>query len=179
MMYGCCGWRRNNVMSFSPSDIFFVIVIFQLLFTSVSFHASERQNNQQRVARSVLFGPLLYLYTQSVLYKDFSLSLRKWVHFLPFILLFLIMEVYWRLQTPVEKQVILHNILSRKVATSQYWDSGLIFGQFFLYMAASIRLIRRFKKGGGGGVLELPTDQYRLAVLYDLLFYAHDGARCV
>src|SRR4029077_15448665 len=31
-----------------------------------------------------LFGPLLYLYSESVLYKNFSMSRKKWVHFLPF-----------------------------------------------------------------------------------------------
>src|ERR1700722_14315203 len=43
----------------------------------------------------LLFGPLLYLYTQSVVYRDFRLTLRKGWHFLPFVVLFLITEVYW------------------------------------------------------------------------------------
>jgi AraC-like DNA-binding protein len=171
-------------MSFSLSDTFFVIVIFQLLFTSVFLFTHQKgrrisntllgafflaiclnladnlllikgvYSNQPSLALwsiwlLLLFGPLLYLYTQSVLYRDFSLSLVKWGHFLPFILLFLVTEIYWQVRTPSEKQAILHNVLARRVAYYQYWDSGLIFGQFFLYMAASIRLIGRFKKVAG------------------------------
>jgi AraC-like DNA-binding protein len=171
-------------MSFSLSDTFFVIVIFQLLFTSVFLFTHQKgkrisnallgafflaiclnladnlllikgvySNAPSLALWSVwlllLFGPLLYLYTQSVLYKDFSLSLVRWRHFLPFILLFLVTEIYWQAQTSSEKQAILGNILSRRVAAYQYWDSGLIFGQFFLYMAASIRLIGRFRKVAG------------------------------
>lgn len=174
----------NGAMSFSLSDIFFVVVIFQLLFTSVFLFSHQKGNTISNALLGalflaiclnladnlllikgvysnapsfglwsvwllLLFGPLLYLYTQSVLYKDFSLSLRKWMHFLPFILLFLTTEIYWQVQTPEEKQVILHNILSRKIATGQYWNSALIFGQFFVYMTASIRLIGRFKRVAG------------------------------
>jgi len=171
-------------MSFSLSDTFFVVVIFQLLFTSVFLFTHQKgkrisnallgafflaiclnladnlllikgvySNAPSLALWSVwlllLFGPLLYLYTQSVLYKDFSLSLVKWGHFLPFILLFLVTEIYWQVQTSSEKQAILRSILARRVAAYQYWDSGLIFGQFFLYMGASIRLIGRFKKAAG------------------------------
>src|SRR5580658_9370436 len=40
----------------------------------------------------LLFGPLLYLYTRSVLEKDFFFTARSWLHFVPFLLFFLVTE---------------------------------------------------------------------------------------
>src|ERR1700733_6705095 len=154
-------------MNFSLSDTFFIIVIFQLLFTAIFLftHKTGKRisnallgsfflaiclnlaDNLMMMKRVyfylpslalwsvwllLLFGPLLFLYTESVLYKDYTLSWRKWVHFLPFVVLFLLTEIFWQMQTFAEKQAILDNIVARKVPSYQYWDSGLIFLQFFI-----------------------------------------------
>src|SRR5215467_1767141 len=42
----------------------------------------------------LLFGPLLYFYTKSVLNKDFVFLPASWFHFLPFAALFLATELY-------------------------------------------------------------------------------------
>jgi AraC-like DNA-binding protein len=171
-------------MTFSLSDILFVIVIFQLLFTSLFLftHRSGRKVSNRLLGAFflviglnlmdnlllikgaytgnaafglwsvwllLLFGPLLYLYTQSILYRDFRLSLSKGWHFLPFVLLFVITEIYWQTRGPGERRLMLEQVMTRKVPGYQYWDSALIFGQFFLYMFASFRLIGRFKRAAG------------------------------
>jgi len=171
-------------MSFSLADILFVIVIFQLLFTSLFLFTHRRGRRSSNgllgtfflvigldladnlllikgvyLARPeyaiwsvwllLLFGPLLYLYTQSILFRDFRLSLRKCLHFLPFVVLFIITEVYWLVQGSAVRRMHLEQIMARRVPAYQYWDSALIFAQFFLYMFASFRLIGRFKKVAG------------------------------
>ena len=171
-------------MSFSLADILFVIVIFQLLFTSVFLftHRGGRRVSNRLLAfffltiglnltdnlllingaytdhpefglwsvwLLLLFGPLLYLYTQSVLYRDFRLTLRKGWHFLPFVVLFLTTEIYWLAQGPTEKRLLMERIMARQGPNYQYWDSALIFLQFFLYMYAAFRLIARFRKVAG------------------------------
>ncbi len=180
-------------MSFSLSDILFLVVIFQLLFTSMflfTYRGGKGSGNRRGGRRSsngllgafflviglnlmdnlllirgaytgnpgfglwsvwllLLFGPLLYLYTQSILYRDFRLSLSKGWHFLPFVLLFIITEIYWQTRGPAERRLLLEQVVARKVPGYQYWDSALIFVQFFLYMFASFRLIGRFKRAAG------------------------------
>jgi len=171
-------------MSFSLADILFVIVIFQLLFTSLFLftHRGGRRSSNVLLGAFflviglnlmdnlllikgaytgntgfglwsvwllLLFGPLLYLFTQSILYRDFRLSFSKGWHFLPFVLLFVITEIYWQMKGPAQRRVILEHIMMRKVPGYQYWDSALIFVQFFLYMFASFRLIGRFKRAAG------------------------------
>jgi hypothetical protein len=54
----------------------------------------------------LLFGPLLLLYTQSVLYQEFSLTGKRWIHFLPFIVCFLITETGYLLQSGEMKLTI-------------------------------------------------------------------------
>src|SRR6516162_5258822 len=100
------------------SDIFFIIVIFQLLFIGLFLFIHEKGRRVSNyllgsfflsialnlldsflvikkfyvghpirvgwgICFPVLYGPLLYLYTQSILYRNFSLTGRKWLHFLP------------------------------------------------------------------------------------------------
>jgi AraC-like DNA-binding protein len=174
----------QDAMSFSLSDILFVVVIFQLLFTSFLLftHRSGRKVSNRLLGAFflviglnlmdnlllikgtyagnpgfglwsvwllLLFGPLLYLYTQSILYRDFRLSLSKGWHFVPFVLLFVITEIYWLTRGPADRRLMLEQIMTRKVAGYQYWDSALIFVQFFLYMFVSFRLIGRFKRAAG------------------------------
>jgi AraC-like DNA-binding protein len=189
-------------MNYSLSDILFLIVIFQLLFTSMFLftYRSGRGSGNGRSGRGssngrsgrrssngllgafflviglnlmdnlllikgvymgnpgfglwsvwllLLLGPLLYLYTQSILYRDFRLSLSKGWHFLPFVLLFVFTEVYWQAVGPAERRQMLGQVMTRQVPGYQYWDSLLIFVQYFLYMFASFRLIRRFKQAAG------------------------------
>src|SRR4030095_10134305 len=40
----------------------------------------------------LLCGPFIFLYTQSVIYKDFNLTNRKFLHFVPFLVFFSISE---------------------------------------------------------------------------------------
>lgn len=94
----------------------------------------------------LLFGPLLYLYTRSILIKNFSLSGRNWLHFLPFILFFILTELGYLLLKEESRLAMIQNMVQRKVPTSVYAVSGLIFLQFFLYAGASLRLISRYKK---------------------------------
>jgi hypothetical protein len=192
-------------MSFSLADILFVIVIFQLLFTSV-FLFTQRGGRRSSngllgafflvigldlmdnlllikgvytahpgfaiwsVWLLLLFGPLLYLYTQSILYRDFRLSLRKCLHFLPFVVLFFITEIYWLAKGPDEQRLLLERIVTRQVPSYQYWDSAFIFLQFFLYMYAAFRLIARFRKVAGDAFSDYRRTDIRW-LSYTLLFF--------
>ncbi len=104
------------------------------------------------ICMPLLFGPLLFLYSESILYKDFRLTSRKWLHFLPFFLCFIFSEFQYS-SLGQEKQVdLLNHIFERELPPSLYWSSALIFLQFFLYIAASFRLIDRYKR--------IASDQY-------------------
>ncbi len=192
-------------MSFGLADILFVIVIFQLLFTSLFLftHRGGRRSSNGLLGTFflviglnlmdnlllikgvytahpgfaiwsvwllLLFGPLLYLYTQSILYRDFRLSLRKCLHFLPFVVLFIITEIYWLAKGPDEQRQLLERIVTRQVPSYQYWDSAFIFLQFFVYMYAAFRLIARFRKVAGDVFSDYRRTDIRW-LSYTLLFF--------
>ncbi|HLX67954.1 MAG TPA: hypothetical protein VKR41_13185, partial [Puia sp.] len=192
-------------MSYSLPDILFVIVIFQLLFTSAflvmhrggrlvsngllgafflviglnlldnlllikGVYAGHAGFGLWSVWLLLLFGPLLYLYTQSVLYRDFRLTARKGWHFLPFVALFLVTEIYWQVLGPAERRTLLEQITARRVPAYQQWDQALIFIQFFLYMFASFRLIGRFRKAAGETFSDYRRTDIRW-LFYTLLFF--------
>ena len=68
------------------------------------------------------------------------------MHLLPFFVLFIVSEIQYILLGRVEQEVLLRRILDRNIPDGLYWSSGLIFCQFFIYIAACFRLIARYKK---------------------------------
>jgi len=163
------------------SDIFFIIVIFQLLFIGLFLFIHEKGRRVSNyllgsfflsialnlldsflvikkfyvghpirvgwgICFPVLYGPLLYLYTQSILYRNFSLTGRKWLHFLPFLLLFSGFEIQYLSQDSRYQTQVLDEITLGHVPTEFYWSSALIYLQFFLYVGLSFRMIGRYRK---------------------------------
>jgi AraC-like DNA-binding protein len=92
------------------------------------------------------FGPLLYCYTQSVIYKDFSITIKRAGHFLPFLVFFFITEfLYLRLPADSKMQ-LLTRLLNHRIAAGFVWVSGIILLQFLFYAILSLREISRYKK---------------------------------
>jgi len=94
----------------------------------------------------LVFGPLLYFYTRSVIYKNFTITLKWLLHFLPFFAFFLITEVYYLAQPNDIKESILKNLASQHLAPAFTYVSAVVFIQFFAYAFASIQLVAWYKK---------------------------------
>jgi AraC-like DNA-binding protein len=97
----------------------------------------------------LLFGPLIYFYTQSVVRKDFAINTRTFYHFLPFIILFLTTEIYFISQPALMQKAWLINILQHHIPGSVSMVSTLIFIQFLGYVIASFQLVSDYKKTAG------------------------------
>jgi AraC-like DNA-binding protein len=91
----------------------------------------------------LVFGPLLYLYTRSVLEKR---SGFRWVHFVPFLVFFLTTEIYYVFQPRATQELLLQNALAHRFHWSISISSSIIFLHFSLYIAFSLDLIARHKK---------------------------------
>jgi AraC-like DNA-binding protein len=97
----------------------------------------------------LLFGPFIYFYTQSVLSKGFSIGFKSWKHFLPFVILFFVTELFFLFQPLHVQERILSNMLQQHVPGSVSIVSTLIFVQFLLYVIASLRLVSLYRKDAG------------------------------
>jgi AraC-like DNA-binding protein len=94
----------------------------------------------------LLFGPFIYFFTQSLLKKDFIITVKRWKHFLPFILLFLATELYFLMQPHNVQEIILSDILQHHLPGLISIVSTLIFVHFLCYTTASLRLVSLYKK---------------------------------
>jgi AraC-like DNA-binding protein len=139
------GRRVSNALL----GVFFLTICLNLLDNFLllkNFYFSYPSLGLWSVWMILLLGPLLYLYTQSVLFQDFSLSIRKWLHFIPFLTLFSVTELAYLFRSGESKISILQHVVARKIPDPVFWGSLIIFLQAFLYIVASFRIIRRFKK---------------------------------
>ncbi|MDB4901446.1 MAG: helix-turn-helix transcriptional regulator [Mucilaginibacter sp.] len=93
----------------------------------------------------LLFGPLLYFYTQSIVYKNFSLTVKGLKHFAVFVIFFSGTEFYYLFQTPDEQKSILRSVLEHHFPVAVSFASALIFIQFLLYAICSLRLVFFYK----------------------------------
>ena len=119
----------------------------------------------------LLFGPLLYFYTRSVLYREKAIDRRKAVHFLPFVAVFCYAEIFYLSLSPVEQANFLQRVAAQRFPWILSVVSLLIFLQFLVYVIASLRLVRLYKDAAG----QRFSDRRRtdLSWLYStLLFFA-------
>lgn len=89
----------------------------------------------------LLYGPLMFLYVESVVYKDFRLNNRKWLHFLPFLVLTIFSLISYNSQGTAQKIDILDKIITRQMAFYIYIVSLLIYLHFFSYMFLSLKTV--------------------------------------
>jgi AraC-like DNA-binding protein len=94
----------------------------------------------------LLFGPLIYFYTRAVLQKDFAIKTIGNYHFLPFIILFIVTEIYFISQPKAVQEKWLFNILQHHIPGSVSVVSTVIFIQFLGYIIASFQLVSHYKK---------------------------------
>jgi len=119
----------------------------------------------------LLFGPLLFLYTESVLYKGFAIDRRRGVHLLAFGIVFCCAEGLYLSLSRQQQESFLHGVAVQRFPWILSVVSLLIFMQFLVYVFASLRLVLRYKKAAG----QRFSDQRRtdLSWLYStLLFFA-------
>src|SRR5258708_12940193 len=92
------------------------------------------------------FGPLLYLYVQSLFYKDVAFNWKKYRHFIPFFAFFILTEVSYLLQTRVYQQTLLRSLEVRNSPGYFPCTPFLIFLHFLAYSWASLRIIQNYKR---------------------------------
>lgn len=94
----------------------------------------------------LLYGPLLYLYTQSLLFSDFKITIKRLLHLVPFVLFFIFSFVAYSIQSTQQKQIILEQIKNRQVAAYFYFIASFFALHFCLYAFICLKLIKQYRK---------------------------------
>lgn len=139
------GKRISNILLGS----FFFFLCLNLLDSFLLYKKAYLQHPSLALwtnSFAILYGPLLYLYTRSILQTSFKFNSIKWLHLLPFILIFVFSEIAYQLIGEEKQQKILNEINEGKPNPYIPLISGLIAIYYFSYLLASIRLIRAYKQ---------------------------------
>ncbi len=87
-----------------------------------------------------LYGPIIYIYVQGVIFKDFNWSPIIVLHLIPYVLLTLIL-LYYSNQIPVFSEEFIHSDLPW-----QFYAIGTImYVHFFVYLGLSYKALRKYR----------------------------------
>ncbi|HSD62458.1 MAG TPA: AraC family transcriptional regulator [Ignavibacteriaceae bacterium] len=92
-----------------------------------------------------LFGPLLLLYTKSLVQSNFQLKKKDLLHTIPFIIYNLLYSIYFHFKPTDLKMEMLHqgNVLPHLVG---FWVSLLMNVQILIYMAVTLFILMDYSK---------------------------------
>jgi AraC-like DNA-binding protein len=92
-----------------------------------------------------LFGPLLFLYTNSLVYKNFRLKLRDTLHLIPFLVYNVLYGIYFHFESTAAKIEMLNrgSVLPPPLG---FWVNLLMNVQILLYMAVILLLLYNYSK---------------------------------
>jgi AraC-like DNA-binding protein len=89
----------------------------------------------------LLYGPLFYLYTQGVIYRDFKLSAENLLHLIPYLLLTFSLLFIINL-TPNTSEEIINNSLPWQF----YLISALMYAHFFVYLGLTNKSLWKYRR---------------------------------
>ena len=89
----------------------------------------------------LLYGPIVYLYAQGVIYRDFKLSSRHLLHLIPYLLVTISLLYSWNLMpgTPEE-------ILANGLPWQFYLMSAIMYTHIYVYLGLAYKMLREYRE---------------------------------
>ena len=134
----------NNILGLFFLTICLAMVDNLCLRTGVWYHFPKGATFSS--AFPFLYGPLLFLYTQSLIYKTFKFTKSKLLHLIPFTVLFLYLGINYEIQTTPFQLSLLHAINNHKISPYLYLSALVMVLHFAVYATAALLLIKKYKK---------------------------------
>lgn len=88
----------------------------------------------------LIYGPILYLYTQGVIFRDFKLSSRNLLHLIPYLLLTILILSAGNLVPNPSEEIIMNHI-----PWQFYLVSALLYVHFFIYLGLSYKSLWKYR----------------------------------
>lgn len=142
------GTRTSNLLL----GFFFLSISFNLLdffLFQDGFYDSTPRLAGWGSCFPLLFGPLIYFYTKSIVYKNYSFTVRSFLHFIPFIFLCAGTEYFYLTQSGYEQKNIISSLHEHHFPALLSVASLLIFIQFLSYVIISLNIVSRYKMASG------------------------------
>ena len=134
------GKRRNNLLF----GTLFLLIAWNMGDLTLQMNAVDLRWEflyQIDNAFFLLYGPLLYLYAQGVMFRDFRLSGKNLLHLIPYLLL-TISLIAFRSSTHVTAEELITNDLPWQF----YPLSALLYVHFFVYLGLTFRSLWKYRQ---------------------------------
>jgi AraC-like DNA-binding protein len=128
---------------------FFILLIINLadgILAYIGVYTSYPQLAHLEDGFVFLFGPVLYLYTLSIVYKDFRLNSGHFVHAIPFAILTIAYLLYYHLQSKQHQVEIQNAIVNRSLPPLFYVFAFIIYGHVCIYLLICFRHLRHYRQ---------------------------------
>jgi AraC-like DNA-binding protein len=93
-----------------------------------------------------LLGPLLYFYTYSLVYRDFSFRKQDAFHLLPFILVTAVYQIYYHTQPAEYQQMIQRAIAKQDLPPGFYFSVSIIYLHVIVYLFYSFQKVFSYRQ---------------------------------
>jgi AraC-like DNA-binding protein len=138
------GNRRNNALL---GGLFLLIAInmadFTLRITGMVFSAELLHFVDDGFV--LLYGPLLYLYVNGIVFYDFKIGKKQLLHFIPFLLYLTLIVLLQVLLTGQQKQDMIDAVMRADLPRAILSASFIIYTSIFLYLWLAWKVIRRYR----------------------------------
>ena len=94
----------------------------------------------------LLFGPLLYFYTSSIVYRDFAFKRKHVVHLVPFLIVSVSLLIFYHTQSKTEQQFIESAVVRRELPVAFYFIAILIYIHVIGYLGTSLQKVFMYKE---------------------------------
>ena len=134
------GKRRNNLLF----GTLFLLIAWNMGDLTLQMNAVDLRWEflyQIDNAFFLLYGPLLYLYAQGVMFRDFRLSGKNLLHLGPYLLLTISLIVF---RSPT--QVTAEELITNDLPWQFYPLSALLYVHFFVYLGLTFRSLWKYRQ---------------------------------
>jgi AraC-like DNA-binding protein len=141
--------RRGRALSNRLLAVFFMLLFLNIadgLLTFRGYYVDHPGLAQVEDGFVFLLGPVLWLYTQSLVYKRFTLSRRHWPHLIPFVVVTVSYQVFYHTQSEGYQKLIQDAVARQTLPTGFYLSVMLIYLHVFSYLVACFRLVRHYRQ---------------------------------
>lgn len=92
-----------------------------------------------------LFGPLLYFYTCSVVYRDFAFQRKHIIHLVPFVVSSISLLTFYHIQSVSKQRFIESAVVRRELPPAFYFIVGLIYLHIIAYIIISLQKVLQYR----------------------------------
>jgi AraC-like DNA-binding protein len=93
-----------------------------------------------------LLGPVLYFYTRSVVFRNFAFQRKDLLHILPFIIVTVSYQIFYRFQTEAYQKMIQGSIMHQTLPPAFYISTLFIYGHVCAYILAAFRELNFYRR---------------------------------